>query len=246
MKKNIFLLTILSSLFISFESSAMRILAVKTGGNAASQLAMFSAGAKKARTQIGNSTTEERIKRIVKNSIKKSIEHTQQNYYRPKKHPKPTTKVNAGQVGQALHKELIIVGNAQQLLGHVEGFEKTVESFEKAAETASWAQARGASFELETAIKVEQEEEVIGLGLHQGDVSGSREMDIITRTRNIECKTVYWQQYSFSEKQMKKARQAFIHQKKISTDNAKKFEIHSEKPFTEPWKTWLNQQNIKY
>ncbi len=94
MKKNIFLLAILSSLLLSFESSAMRMRAAKTvrkvaeatgkaaevgvhGGNAASQLAMFmkgpeSAGAKKARTQIGNSTTEERIKRIVKNSKKNS------------------------------------------------------------------------------------------------------------------------------------------------------------------------------
>ncbi len=141
---------------------------------------------------------------------------------------------------------MTIVKKAQQQLGHVEGFEKTVESFERAAETGSWAQAKGASYELETAMKVAQEEEVIGLGLHKDGVSTSREMDIITPTRYIECKNVNWRQFSFSEKQMEKARQAFIHQNKISINNDKIFEVHSKKSFTKSWKTWLNQQNIKY
>jgi hypothetical protein len=105
--------------------------------------------------------------------------------------------------------------------------------------------ARGALYELERAIELEKQgERVLEFGKKLGRPQGqTREFDIITTDKLIECKCISWDKYTGDR--VGKMKSIFGEQQLVAEYHGKKFEIHSPL-IPEDWKNWLNEKKIRF
>jgi len=103
--------------------------------------------------------------------------------------------------------------------------------------------ARGAMYELEKAFElIEQNEFPLEFG--KTFESTSREFDIITSKRLIECKNIDWLQIAETRLEVMKSK--FGDQKKIAERLGKTFEVHSKTLISDKWKQWFRKKCIQF
>lgn len=106
---------------------------------------------------------------------------------------------------------------------------------------------RGAAYELEVALQLEQRGEKI---MAFGRKIGGREFDIATETKLIECKNISWEKLidSGSDEVVKasinKAKGTFGTQQKLAEDSGLQFYVYSRNKIPEYWKNWFKTKNI--
>jgi hypothetical protein len=122
---------------------------------------------------------------------------------------------------------------------------KLLDCGKKGSDTGKLAVARGAAYEVEAAYNLIQKgEEVIGLGEHIQYGSTSREFDIITKNKLIECKNINWAKNVRDPNNSMPIR--FGAQAKIAKGHGKIFEIHSKQAIPDEWKHWFREKNITF
>ncbi|MGB8367451.1 MAG: hypothetical protein WCD44_03775, partial [Candidatus Babeliales bacterium] len=105
--------------------------------------------------------------------------------------------------------------------------------------------ARGAMYELEKALELmTKEESIIAFGDHLKFETTSREFDIITNKRLIECKNINWATISIAE--LDKKKKIFGQQIKIAKGLNKVFEIHSKWLIPDELKQWFIKKGIQF
>jgi len=115
----------------------------------------------------------------------------------------------------------------------------------KIYESGKLGTARGAMYELEKALElIEQNEFILEFGKHLKFKTTSREFDIITSKRLIECKNVDWSKMAAQELATKKAQ--FGSQIKIAKGLGKIFEVHSKKSIPDVLKQWFRKKSIPF
>jgi len=105
--------------------------------------------------------------------------------------------------------------------------------------------ARGSMYELEKALElIEQNEFPLELEKHLTFESTSREFDIITSKRLIECKNVDWSKIMSGKLANMKGQ--FGSQIKIAKGRGKIFEVHSKRPIPDVLKQWFGKKGILF
>lgn len=98
--------------------------------------------------------------------------------------------------------------------------------------------------------------EVVGLSKHHGiggERKHTREFDIETSSKLIECKNIQWPDLKNyhnlpepKQKYIDKLKSTFIQQKKIAESLGKEFEIRSAPAIPQEWQKFLNEHAIKF
>jgi len=105
--------------------------------------------------------------------------------------------------------------------------------------------ARGAMYELEKALElIKKEETVLAFGDHLKFETASREFDIITNKRLIECKNINWK--TISPEELGRRKGQFGSQLKIAKGLGKMFEVHSKCPIPDELKQWFIKKGIRF
>ncbi len=100
-------------------------------------------------------------------------------------------------------------------------------------------------YELEKALElIEQNEFPLEFGKHLKFETTSREFDIITSKRLIECKNIDWSQ--ITGKKLEKMQIVFGKQKKVAQGLGEIFEIHSKRSIPDTWKQWFRKKAIHF
>lgn len=101
--------------------------------------------------------------------------------------------------------------------------------------------ASGAAYEIEAAYKIMLSgEEITSLSTK----IASREVDIVTKTRLIECKNIDWSKLSANV--LEKHKSSFGELKKIATELGKEFNVLSKRPIPDSVKEWLIKKGITF
>jgi hypothetical protein len=104
--------------------------------------------------------------------------------------------------------------------------------------------ARGALYELEVALKLEEKgEKVLNFGekIKSAAISAKKEYDVVTQTKLIECKNWNWEIIEKNEWTSK-----FGQKHLIAQEHGKIFEIYSKQPIPDWWKQWFTMRNISF
>jgi len=105
--------------------------------------------------------------------------------------------------------------------------------------------ARGAMYELEKALAlIEHNEFPLEFGKHLKFETLSREFDIITSKRLIECKNIDWSK--ITEERLADMKSKFGKQKKVAKGLDEIFEVHSKRPISDSWKQWFRKKGIQF
>ncbi len=135
--------------------------------------------------------------------------------------------------------------NVKGALGTNGPLRNALEFGKKGSEVGHLGTARGAMYELEKAFElIEHGEPPLKLGKHLRFESISREFDIITSKRLIECKNINWSTMSPGELARKKTQ--FGMQSKIAKGLGEVFEVHSKQPIPDSWKQWFIKKGIQF
>jgi hypothetical protein len=102
------------------------------------------------------------------------------------------------------------------------------------------ATARGAAYEIEKAYDLMQRGEKV---IEMGKRCGSREFDIITNTKYIECKNIDWS--TIPRTKITDMKSTFGQQAQVAKQQGKIFEIYSKQPISQYWKGWFAEKQIK-
>ncbi len=115
-----------------------------------------------------------------------------------------------------------------------------VKTGQKNATSGNLGTARGALYELEVAAQLEAKgEKVSKFGEYLGNGKASRDFDISTQSKLIECKNWNWEQVNVTDIRSK------LQQQKLIADHLKKsYAVYSKGPIPENWKTWFIEKNI--
>ncbi len=115
----------------------------------------------------------------------------------------------------------------------------------KSCEPGELNTARGAMYELEKALElIERNELPLEFGKHLKFETTSREFDIITNKKLIECKNRNWLQITGDE--LADMKDKFGDQIKIAKGLDKIFEVHSKRPIPDVLKQWFNKKGIRF
>jgi hypothetical protein len=108
------------------------------------------------------------------------------------------------------------------------------------------ATARGAAYELRRAYDLKKSgENIIKFGEHLGiPQASSREFDIITQSKLIECKAVDWSKLAVDK--INDMKSIFKQQLNIAKHHGKDFQVHSKYALPNELKNWFNIQGIKF
>lgn len=107
------------------------------------------------------------------------------------------------------------------------------------------ATARGAAYELEKAHDlVKAGKEIIEFGKKVSGPYCTREFDIVTKTKLIECKNIDWSKKVGDVAGDMKG--IIGDQLKIAEEMGKNFELHSKTKIPTDWKKWFEEKGIKY
>jgi hypothetical protein len=105
--------------------------------------------------------------------------------------------------------------------------------------------ARGAMYEVEKAMElIEAGEEIVHLGLKVEVATATREFDIVTKTKLIECKDINWAYKS--EEAIAKMKSIFGSQLKVALEDGRCFEVHSKQLLPVDIKRWFVKKGIKF
>ena len=119
---------------------------------------------------------------------------------------------------------------------------KLLENGFKGANEGQLATARGAAYEIEAAYHILRlGEEITSLGTKIVSRTASREVDITTKTRLIECKNIDW-----SKVDMAKLKSQLGSLKQIATDLGKECSVLSKQVIPDPVKEWLIKKGITF
>lgn len=124
------------------------------------------------------------------------------------------------------------------------------ETLQRIVKSNSDCDHDGRIWEIECALKIQaancslaHPECVIEFNQFKSDQAGaSREFDIITNKRWIECKNICWNICRNSDKWIKQ----FKEQKSIASDYSVQYFVFSKKAIPESWQDWFKQQKIKF
>ena len=100
---------------------------------------------------------------------------------------------------------------------------------------------KGPMYELEKAIELANRGEII---IEFGQKIQSREFDIITETKVIECKNWDWDKISID--QLAKLKSTLPNLNRIAASKGKKFEFYSRNQIPLSLKKWLHEKNITF
>jgi len=115
----------------------------------------------------------------------------------------------------------------------------------KSCEPGELNTARGAMYELEEALElIEHNEFPLEFGKHLKFESVSREFDIITSKRLIECKNRNWSKMTIQELENTKAK--FGMQIKVAKGLDKIFEVHSKMPLPDMLKQFFRKNGVSF
>lgn len=157
----------------------------------------------------------------------------------------PTIGGNISQLNEAIN-----------LFEHTEGFKEVFERILLAHKKECFSTAKGACWELESALQWYNKGEhitAIGKELVRDNI-GKLEFDLVTDTKLIECKNIVWIDYENisrldnpMQKKIHDLRTSLMRHKKLAELLEKKsYVIHSKNDIPEVWKYWLKSKNIKF
>jgi hypothetical protein len=107
------------------------------------------------------------------------------------------------------------------------------------------ATARGAMYEVEKTLELmEAGEEIIHLGVNIKGINATREFDIITSVKYIECKNIDW--FQQTKAKIDRMCSIFAEQLKIAIEKGMIFEVHSKNPISSDMKAWFTKKSIQF
>jgi len=134
--------------------------------------------------------------------------------------------------------------NVEGALGTNGPLRNVLEFGKKGSGVGNLGTARGAMYELEKGLELIKNEFPLKFGKHLRFESTSREFDIITSKRLIECKNIDWSKITPGE--LAKRKGQFGNQMKIAKGLGKTFEVHSKWSIPDVLKQWFRKKGIPF
>lgn len=142
--------------------------------------------------------------------------------------------------------------DAVQMFSDTPGFSQKIFQLLENAEDASFIQ--GHMFELETALKLHEQEEYIqhfGYTFRCPVTLVERSADLVTADYLVECKNIRWSNYHLSSESSKAIRKQLRSYKLFEQDPNynranRTFLLWSKQPITPAWRAWLEENEIAY
>jgi len=151
-----------------------------------------------------------------------------------------------------LNQHSAVIDTALYLFDSTPGFNKTLQTF--LINIAKPDQAKGFLYEMQKGVQISQKNdetmEAFAQEVCMDAASPTREFDIFTDKRWIECKDVNWPAKRLNTPATRKTQQQFLDQKRITDqfneyNNANiAFEVHSKRPLSDPWRQWFADNKI--
>lgn len=142
-----------------------------------------------------------------------------------------------------LEEAIKLFENMPSAMGKDGPLRKVLECGKKGGLPGELNTARGAMYELERAVELSKQGEIVTkLGEKITVGSMSREFDIVTNNKLIECKNIDWTRKVGND--ANKMKGIFGEQKKIAQQIGKVFEVHSRNIPNE-WKSWFIEIGIQ-
>ncbi|MDR3550030.1 MAG: hypothetical protein P4L31_01340 [Candidatus Babeliales bacterium] len=142
---------------------------------------------------------------------------------------------------EKLERAIELFKNTPGAVGKDGAITKLIENGKRGADAGMLGTARGAAYELEAALEIEQSGEKI---LEIGKKIKGRDFDLVIKDSLIECKNINWG--TLSQEKSLRMKGIFGDQVKIALGEAKSFVIYSKQSIPEDWVNWFIEKSIKF